>query len=231
MICNPHLENNTRNSFEDKLNILFNINDYFYSLYSTYEDPISGKISDLEREEIIQKAYKVGYELANEILQTNPNKSVIDYIKENDIELVVKEEKENTRFVYFGTYETGGTITLFKGNILKSEDVLEDKNINWITVKEIYNIILAHELFHYYEEIYPNLYTNTKEIHLWKFGPYRHRSKLICPSEIAAMSFTKQLLDLKFNPSAINYLLYSSIDKKTGEDFYKKMTELNKKEK
>lgn len=216
-------------SFEEKLNHLFSIDDSVYSLYATYEDPISGKISDQDRKEIIQTATKVGEDLANKILLSDPNKSVIDRIKAHDIELVIEEDAENTRFVYFGTYESEGPITLFKGNISKSADLLKKEGIDWLTVEEVSDIVLAHELFHFYEDEYPDLYTNTKEIKLWQLGPFKHKSKLICPSEIAAMSFTKQLLNVNFNPGAINYLLYSSIDEEIGTDFFKKITDLNKK--
>lgn len=215
-------------TFEDKLIQLFNIDDTIYGLYATYEDPISGKIDDTNREEIIQTSLKVGRDLADKVLEESPNKSVADRIEAHNIELVIEEDKENTKFVYFGTYEHKGPITLFKGNISKSERLLKKEEVDWLSVDKVSDIVLAHELFHFYEDEYPDLYTNTKEINLWKLGPYQHKSKLICPSEIAAMSFTKQLLNLDFNPGAINYLLYSSIDKKTGEAFYEKITDLNK---
>ena len=215
-------------TFEDKLIQLFNMDDTIYGLYATYEDPISGKIDDTNREEIIQTSLKVGRDLADKVLEESPNKSVADRIEAHNIELVIEEDKENTKFVYFGTYEHKGPITLFKGNISKSERLLKKEEVDWLSVDKVSDIVLAHELFHFYEDEYPDLYTNTKEINLWKLGPYQHKSKLICPSEIAAMSFTKQLLNLDFNPGAINYLLYSSIDKKTGEAFYEKITDLNK---
>lgn len=215
-------------TFEDKLIQLFNMDDTIYGLYATYEDPISGKIDDTNREEIIQTSLKVGRDLADKVLEESPNKSVADRIEAHNIELVIEEDKENTKFVYFGTYEHKGPITLFKGNISKSERLLKKEEVDWLSVDKVSDIVLAHELFHFYEDEYPDLYTNTKEINLWKLGPYQHKSKLICPSEIAAMSFTKQLLNLDFNPGAINYLLYSSIDKKTGEAFFEKITDLNK---
>lgn len=216
-------------TFKEKLKILFDIEDYVYNLYSTFEDPINKKINKKDREEIILESHKIGYELANKILLKSPDKSVTDHIKENDIKLTIEEKQENTNLVHFGTYESGGLITLFKGNILKSMPLLRKEEINDISIDEITEIILAHELFHYFEDKYPDMYTNEKEIKLWKLGPYIHYSKLICPSEIAAMSFTKKLLNLDFNPKSINYLLYSSVNKQIGEDFYKKITKLNKK--
>lgn len=227
MTYNAHPEPPEDATFEEKLVHLFTIDDYIYSLYATYEDPISGKIDDINREEIIQTSLKVGKDLADIKVKEFPNKSVTQRIQRHSIELVIEEDKENTKFVYFGTYEHKGPITLYKGNISKSERLLNKEEIDWLTVDEVSDIVLAHELFHFYEDEYPDLYTNTKEINLWKLGPYQHKSKLICPSEIAAMAFTKQLLNLDYNPGAINYLLYSSIDKKTGEAFYKKINDLN----
>lgn len=216
-------------SFKEKLQNLFRIEDDVYYLYATYEDPISGKIEDKDRKEIIQKSVKVGYDLANKLVRKTPDKTVAEYIKDNDVELVIEEKQGHGKYVYFGTYETEGPITLYKGNLLKSGRLLEDEEIEWLSVDKVSEIVLAHELFHYFEDVYPDMYTNTKEIKLWKLGPYTHTSKLICPSEIAAMSFAKVFLNLDFNSSAINYLLYSSIDEKAGEAFYHNILELEDK--
>ncbi len=213
--------------FKEKFQELMAIEDGVYYLYATYEDPISGKISDDIRTEIIEKSAQIGYDLADDIMRKSPNKSVMERIEENNIELVLDDSESSMKFVYFGTYETDGPITLYQGNLAKSEQLLEDIEIDWLTIEQVGDIILAHELFHYYEDVYPEMYTNTKEIELWKLGPYTHKSKLICPSEIAAMAFAKKLLNLDFNSSAINYLLYSSIDGKAGEAFYKNMHKLN----
>lgn len=213
-------------SFKEKLQRLFRVDDEVFYLYATYEDPISGKIYDDDREEIIRESPKVGHDLANELVQKSPKQSVIERIQANDIELVIEEKAGMTKYVYFGTYESKGPITLYKGNLLKSQRLLEKEDVSWLNVDKISDIVLAHELFHYYEDAYPDFYTNTKEINLWSLGPYTHTSHLICPSEIGAMAFAKKLLDLDFNSSAINYVLYSSIDKKAGEAFYRKITEL-----
>lgn len=217
-------------SFKEKLQQLFRVDDEVFYLYATYEDPISGKISDDDREEIIRESPKVGHDLASELVQKSPDKSVVDFIQENDIELVIEEKAGMTKYVYFGTYESEGPITLYKGNLLKSQRLLEEEDVSWLTVDKVSEIVLAHELFHYYEDVYPDMYTNTKKIDLWSLGPYTHTSNLICPSEIAAMAFAKKLLGLDFNSSAINYVLYSSIDAKAGEAFYKKIIELEERE-
>lgn len=216
-------------SFKEKLQRLFRVDDEVYYLYSTYEDPISGKIQDEDRSEIIRESAKVGHDLASELVRKSPNKMVIDHIKENNIELVIDEKAGMTKYVYFGTYESEGPITLYQGNLLKSQRLLEDEEVSWLTVDQVSEIVLAHELFHYFEDVYPDLYTNTKEIRLWKLGPYTHKSNLICPGEIGAMAFAKKLLGLDFNSSAINYVLYSSIDEKAGEAFYKNILELEEK--
>lgn len=216
-------------TFEEKFKRLLAIDDSIYGLHSTYEDPISGKIKDVDREEVVIKSTEVGKKLAQKTMLENPRMSVEELIHANDVELVIKEEAEDTEFVYFGTYDSDGPITLFTGNIEKSEALLKAKKIDWLSIEEVHEIVLAHELFHYYEDVYPELYTNIKEIKLWKLGPYTHYSKLICPGEIAAMAFTKELLALDFNPEAINYLLYTSIDPKKGEAFYNNICSLDSK--
>lgn len=220
--------NSKKTSFKEKLQTLFMVDDEVYYLYATYEDPISGKIKDEDRKEIIRESAKIGDDLACELIRKSPNRTVADHIKENGIELVIDEKVGMTKYVYFGTYESEGPITLYQGNLLKSQRLLEDEEILLLNADKVSEIILAHELFHYFEDVYPDMYTNTKAIKLWKLGPYTHTSNLICPGEIAAMAFAKRLLGLNFNSSAINYVLYSSIDEKAGEAFYNNILELEK---
>lgn len=207
-------------TFKEKFEELLMIDDYVYSLHSTYEDPISNKIGKVDRKEIVTRSNEVGKRLAKKVALESSKADIKELIDLNNIEVVIKKEIEHTEFVYFGTYDSGGPITLFVGNIKKIKKILNDEKIDWISIEKVNQIILAHELFHYYEDVYPDLYTNVKEIDLWNFGPYTRQSKLICPGEIAAMAFTKELLGLDYNPEAINYLLYSSVNKEKGEMFF-----------
>jgi len=216
--------------FRNKYQHLLNVDDNVYNFYFTYEDPISRKITDEDRNEIIVESKKAGKVIANELLVKYNHVSPMNIIKKENIHLIIKEEKENDRFVYFGAYDTDGSIQLYRGNLSKSKHIIKNMKLKTIEYNQIEDIILSHELFHYFEDKYPDLYTNTKEIELWHLGPFTHKSNLICPSEIAAMSFTKTLLNLTYNPASINYLLYSSIDTKVGEQFYSKIMKLNKSE-
>jgi len=236
---NSQKELNTNNSlnkdsvqFKNQYQRLLNVEDNVYNFYFTYEDPISRKITGENRNEIIIESKKAGKVIANELLVKYNHVSVnpMNIIKKENIHLIIKEEKENDRFVYFGAYDTDGSIQLYRGNLSKSKNIIKNMKLKTIEYNQIEDIILSHELFHYFEDKYPDLYTNTKEIELWRLGPFKYKSKLICPSEIAAMSFTKTLLNLRYNPASINYLLYSSIDAKVGEQFYSRIMKLNKME-
>jgi hypothetical protein len=83
---------------------------------------------------------------------------------------------------------------------------------------DIESMLLAHEMFHYFEEDNKEIYTKTKKIELWKLGPIHYKSQLAALSEIAAMSFARQLLHLDYNPYVFDaIMLYPHDGKKTQE--------------
>ncbi|MEG0367059.1 MAG: hypothetical protein RR585_09505, partial [Coprobacillus sp.] len=77
-----------------------------------------------------------------------------------------------------------------------------------ITLEDVINIHLAHELFHFYEYM-DKQPTNEylESIVRMKIGPKKLYSTVMSTCEIAAHAFAKELLGLKFLPNLFDYFL------------------------
>lgn len=212
---------------KEKFNHVLSIPNEVFYLKAINDDPISRKISQTEYDEIITESASTGYKLAKKYKEVMKKHGILDFLDNKNIEVVMENELDSGGPIYFGAYDTNGPITLFIGNIMKSETLIASENIEDLDIQLIVKIVLAHEAFHYFEDIESNLYSNNKEVLIWSLGPIKYRTKLICPSEIGAMAFAKELLDLKFNSNALNYLLYSGINEQTGENYYNKIVDIH----
>ncbi|WP_427159117.1 hypothetical protein, partial [Bifidobacterium longum] len=61
-------------------------------------------------------------------------------------------------------------------------------------------LIIGHELFHHIEASVKGIYTQSEKIVLWRLPFYTHQSNIRALSEIAAMSFSKEMNQSDFSP-------------------------------
>ncbi len=203
---------------------LMNLSDRDFGNYLVSTDPIEGKVTKELREEIIEKSLQCGYDEVEKIRKkTGTLFGEIDvFLLAKELGLTVKVEKTQNAldYIYFGTYEEPGIVTLYEDNIKKGEELVSNYKIQELHGRNLMDIILAHEIFHFIEAKDNELFVNTFRIKLWKLGPYTHTSGLICTGEIAGMAFARKLLNLKFCPNLLDVLLLYPHDKEQAESVY-----------
>lgn len=208
---------------------LIKLSDRDFGEYLVNTDPIEGKIRGDLRKEIIEKSLQCGYDEADKIIQksgkTTGDIDVFLLAKELGITVKIEKAQNALEYIYFGTYEEPGIITLYDENIKKGEALISKYQISGLQETGLMDIILAHEIFHYIEAKTPDLFVNTYRIKLWKLGPYTHKSELICTGEIAGMAFARKLLKLRFCPNILDVLLLFPHDEKQAESVYKQIME------
>lgn len=213
-----------RPDFVSRLQKLRNLEDQVLNNYMIDQDPLVGKISQADREEILTLAPQDGQALAGSVRDKYPQaETVRDLIVAEGLELVVDNQPSPDAFVYFGSYDSGvepGPITLYRANLQPAKDLIKDFDIHWVSPRALEDVILAHELYHYYEDVDQSLYSNTKKVVNFSLGPWQRESTLICTEEIAGMAFAQALLRLDYHPATLNYLLFSSIDYEQGQAYY-----------
>lgn len=204
---------------------LFSIPDSFWGFYSLKRDPVFAKLP-LERiPEYIDNSVRCGSREAISLKMTEGPLSMRELCAHCHLRLS------------YDTSENGGYPIIFAqftepDRIIVSADALSrmDALGIWHTLSpgvSFEDIILAHEFFHYIESRKAKtIYTRTEKIQLWK-KPFSNRSGIHALSEIAAMAFAREYLQLDFLPFALDPLMLYLYDQEGGEELYDEMLRFN----
>lgn len=185
-----------------------NINNQVLAYGALKNDLLFHKIPKEKYKYYIDESLKIGREKAMLLKQY----SIEQLCQENHI--MIKYAKQDGKFygVRFRANiemsENEKKIILYKDSldeIAKASQIFLQKNI---TVEDVINIHLAHELFHFYEYM-DKQPTNEKleSIVRIKIGPKKFYSTVMSTCEIAAHAFAKEFLGLEFLPNLFDYLL------------------------
>lgn len=222
MICNSKQEELIRSQIES----LMELDQRHFALYEISKDPIKNKIPQGTKEEIIDKSIACGKKEAQKLIETYKDHSDSEIANKLGIEVKYKDQDNPFDTLYFGLYDSPNTITLFSKNINIADTLLRKLEYKLINVS-LTDMVLSHELFHFIEFHNKRLYTNTKGIKLWSLGKfYTRTSKLNCTSEIAAMSFSKTLLLLNFDPNILDYIFLTSFNFEKGQQLFHRIMAL-----
>jgi hypothetical protein len=198
---------------------LLKLNDMEWGLYAFSRDPLEGKLSADEKRELILKANKCGADQAKQLIQMLGERTVKEYADKRKIQVTHEDSDGSDNYIVFAKFNYPNKITIYSGNVEKVEKLIEENDMGEILGQvDIESVLLAHEMYHYFEESDNDIYTKNKKIELWKLGPIHYKSKLIALSEIAAMSFAQELLHLNYNLYVFDaIMLYPHDAKKTKE--------------
>lgn len=196
---------------------LLKLNDFEWGMYAFSRDPLEGKLSVEEKRELIIQANKCGAEQAEKLKMQFGVKSVKEYAKKLKIQIIREDSDGSDNYIVFAKFNYPDKATIYSGNVKKVEKLIEENGMGKLLGHvNIESMLLAHEMYHYFEESDKEIFTKTKKIVLWKLGSLQYKSKLIALSEIAAMSFARELLNLNYNPYLFDaIMLYPHDAKKT----------------
>ncbi len=196
---------------------LLQLNDFEWGLYAFSRDPVGGKITNEQKEEMIFDANRCGTEQAQKLEKEFGKKSVGEYARDLKVQVTVEDSDGSDNYIVFAKFNYPNKVTIYSGNVKKVEKLIEENDMGQMLGNvNIESMLLAHEMFHYFEERDKDIYTKNKKLELWKLGPIRYKTHLTALSEIAAMSFTRELLHLDYNPYIFDgIMLYPHDAKKT----------------
>jgi len=193
---------------QDKIKYLSSFTDQEWGIYAFSRDPLYKKINPTLMNEFIEKSIECGHNQAKLLLEKYPNKSIKEIANIFNLEINVKDSYGTDNYIMFACYNSPNKITLFKQNIeLGKEFIREEQIAPLLENVNIEDLLIAHELFHYFEEKIPEIYTKNAKIVLWSIGKFQYKSRLVAVSEIAAMCFAKELLSLSYNPFVFDVLM------------------------
>ena len=72
------------------------------------------------------------------------------------------------------------------------------------------------------------MFTQTEKIRLWKLGPFKNDSNIVCLGEIAGMAFAKELLQLSYSPYILDSFLVYLYYPKVAYELYKEIMNISR---
>lgn len=203
-----NIENSKRKSIRDNILKLIELDDIKWGYYAFSKDPLGHKPSTDEKQKMILEANKCGTEEAKKLLSLYGDRGIGHYINQFNIKISYEKGYGSDNYIVFATYNYPNQVRIYKGNVEKTKSFVEENQIKEILgFLDIESILIAHELYHFVEEHAQDIYTRTKKFTLWKLGFIEYQSRLIALSEIAAMAFTKELLQLPYNPYLLDIVM------------------------
>ncbi|EPH93110.1 hypothetical protein D922_02175 [Enterococcus faecalis 06-MB-DW-09] len=181
--------------------------DEFWANYLFMTDPIACKYQGLDHVELIVQARQCGKTAAKEFLEMYGHPFDRGTICKQNKLLLRNQVPLNASGMVLGQFHPPNQLFINKAAITQVAAFLENRAIK-STDTEIANLVFGHEFFHWIEEQQQaSIYTRTKKVQLRKFLGIPQIVNLRVLSEIAAMVFTKEINDSKFNPCLLDCAL------------------------
>jgi len=200
------------------------MSDWYKYAFST--EPLNGKFNDEQRSNWMKRSIECGkeyFEIISQKYQTSDPRIIA---KKMELDVSYPTLPEKTDRVMFAEYRMPNKISIYMDAVRKANQLLEAPEITAIMTKtlDIKKLLLAHEIFHYVEDQYAKeIYTQTEKVRLWSVGPLHNDSVIVALSEIAAMSFAKEMMELPYAPYLLDVLLVYGYSPMEASGLYEEM--------
>lgn len=203
--------------FERMIEMLMELDDLQWGLYILSQEIWYKKIPSERRKIIVIDSQAAGKEAADKIIIELKTRNINKITEHFHIRQETFESLEQSNIHIFAQYIEPDIIRVNKKYIEAARNKIADICPKYKdTICD--DIFLAHELFHLMEYLNPGLKTNNMKATYLKLGGFCWNRRLLMPSEIAAMTFAKELLQLSYNPQILDVLLLYAVSQKKAED-------------
>lgn len=206
---------------EAMLENLVSISDEKWGMYGFRREPLKGRFSEQERMRLILKSNECGREQARDIREKYGDISTYEIADKLGLEIDYPDKPNGGGHIIFAQFVEPNKVTVFKDSINKADELISEKELqHFFAGVKIEEILLAHEIFHFIEENDEELFTKTEKIRLWKIGPLKNDSNIVCLGELAGMAFAKELLNLNYSPYILDIFLVYLYNKEAAYALY-----------
>lgn len=226
LLNQPH--NVSVEPLEDMFESLATIDEETWGLYEFSKDMLRDKIDNKEKMEIVIKSMECGKFWAQKMstklnLELCINKKATELAR--FLNLTINERiGRPTKFrMVFAQFVADETIEIIKEPI-ENYTKLVLKSTKLPSAEIVREVLIAHEIFHFLEEQFEEeMYPRQKTIKLWRLFKYEHRSTIMAASEIAAMTFAKEICSVDFVPQVLDVLLSYPMEVEFSTSIYGSM--------
>ncbi|THE10070.1 hypothetical protein E1H99_10310 [Enterococcus hirae] len=205
---------------------LLMISEETWGYHEFQKEILKRKISCNQQKNMIKEAMQCGIETANKVRNEMLDTTIQEICIRLGTTISHQQSEETKERLTFATYDEETGIRLMTEPLEKLREQIQCNNH---PLEKTENLILGHELFHHIESKDLNIYTQRTKIELWKLFGYRHLSTVRAVSEIAAMSFSKELNQVDFSVYIIEVLLLSFYDLEKSQLVLQRVKEIEKK--
>jgi len=188
--------------FRQQFTAATNYSDEHFAAFLLQADPLFGKLSSVQRKQIISGATQCGLDTARMLRERFASAPPSEIAGLVGLKIV---SGETGRMLLSAYDPTAGSITLYRNSMLKVKQFLRAENL--LPAFDPEELAIAHELFHHCENENPEIFSRRFKVTLWRFGPIENRSAVSAASEIAAASSAKSLCRLGFNPTLLEPII------------------------
>lgn len=205
----------------EMLETLTNIPDKVWDVYALRHEPLLGKLTSPLRAQLLELAHNTGVQLAEETAREHPGMRPGEILKALGVNVVLKPDSDEGARMMFACYEEPNTVTVWMRTVEQAKETLSRENaLPLLEGVQLQDILLAHELYHYYEYTRKDLPTSQKLLTLWKIGSFSYKSKVVTLDEVGAMVFAKELLHLSYSPYLMDVLLLYPGNQRLSKQLY-----------
>lgn len=212
----------------DILTTLKAVPDERWDTYALRNEPLKYKLSETEKKEFLQLAHQTGIRLAHRVWGQYPDQSLTNVYHALGIQLHEISDEDGGHYTMFACYTEPDKVELYTETIRLAEESLAEESLREencaaeLAGIPIRDILLAHELFHYYECTLSaeELPTKQKLLTLWHIGKFQYKSSIISLNEIAAMAFAKEYLSMPYSPYILDVLLLYHSNRRMAMELY-----------
>lgn len=171
-------------------------------------DPMYDRLDNFQKAHFTDYGLKCGLDYAIHIKDRYQDKQLSEIVEILGIDIQHKMTYGIDGLLVFAQFSSPKTITLFMRNLELFNDYIKKIQVSDILLSlNPEELLIAHELFHFFEENDPKLKQTDVRFQSFKLGPIELTSKLIAVSEIAAMNFAKEITNSVVNPCVLDILL------------------------
>lgn len=208
----------------DDIQRLLLIEDQDWVHYAFQSEQLADRLSASQRKECFIHASKCGVELAKRIKAKYPGKTILECVAAEGVKVEFSELESYGTKKIFATFTEPNEITIRKSTSEKADKLIRDCGLNMMLFGiRTFEVLLAHEFFHYLESRNPDIYTQQKHLVLFKVWRFEYKKQISCLQEIGAMAFAKEFLELSFLPYLYDVLMLWVESSEDAKKLYENM--------
>lgn len=204
------------------------IKDEAWDSYAMGREPLLRRINKGKCLELAAIAHSTGKELARKLKSQYGIMYPSEIARRLGIKMNRIELADEGCYNIFSCYEKPAMIDIYMKTIKAAEGALSEFNgMEMLQNVSIEELLIAHELFHYYENTQEDFPTKKKLVVLWELGKFKYKACPVSIGEIAAMAFARELLELSYSPYVFDIILVYPQNRKMAMDLYNYIIKLN----